>query len=56
MDILKAQQEIQRLKQQLFDMQTQINDCHHERYEEAVNLAAEIGVQPQQPKISPPSR
>ena len=50
MDILKAQQEISTLKQALQDVQVNIDEQHHRLYEEAVQLAAGIEIEPSRPR------
>lgn len=45
-DLLKAKDEIGLLKSALNDMQRNIDARHHQLYDEAVELAANIGIQP----------
>lgn len=52
-DLVKAKEEISLLKRALADMQRDINARHHDLYEEAVRLAASIGVQPSMPRVVP---
>ena len=51
MDILKAEQEIATLRNALKDMQTNIEGHHHRLFEEAVQLAEKVGIQPSRPRI-----
>lgn len=51
MDILKAEQEIATLQNALEDMQTNIEGHHHRLFEEAVQLAEKVGIQPSRPRI-----
>ena len=51
MDLLKAKDELYLLKSVLEDMSTNIDDRHHELYEEAVTIARQIQVQPDMPRI-----
>ena len=46
MDLLKADQEISSLRKAFEDMCVEIDDRHHRLYEEAVELAAKVGIQP----------
>ena len=50
MDILKAEQEISNLKDALNDFREDINAEHSRLYEEAVQLAGGIGIEPSQPR------
>ena len=50
MDLLNADQEISSLKQALEDMRINIYDQHHRLYEEAVQLAVEVGLDPNRPR------
>ena len=51
MDLLKAKEEIVRLKPDLTGMQTDLNTRHHALCEEAVILARCVSVQPSMPRI-----
>lgn len=51
MDILKAEQEIATLRNALKDMQTNIEGHHHRLFEEAVQLAEKVGIEPSRPRI-----
>ena len=51
MDLLKAKDEIKRLKSDLTQMQTDIDARHHDLYVEAVNLARSVSVEPSMPRI-----
>ena len=46
MDLLKADQEISSLRKAFEDMRVEVDDRHHRLYEEAVQLAAKVGIQP----------
>ena len=50
MDILKAEQEISNLKETLEDFQSNVDEKHNRLYQEAVQLASEIGIEPSQPR------
>ena len=50
-DLLKAGDEISLLKRALADMQREIVARHHQLYDEAVTLAASVGVQPSMPRV-----
>merc|ERR1711926_9283 len=50
-DLLKAKDEIKRLKSDLTQMQTDIDARHHDLYVEAVNLARSVSVEPSMPRI-----
>ena len=50
-DLVKAKEEISLLKNALADMRRDIDARHHILYDEAVTLAASIGVQPSMPRV-----
>ena len=49
-EILKAEQEISNLKETLEDFQSNIDEEHNRVYQEAVQLAGEIEIEPSQPR------
>ena len=53
MDLLKAHSEISSLKKDLQDLRSNIDREHHKLYQEAVELAATIGLDPCKPRIIP---
>ena len=56
MDILKAHSEITTLKNALKDLRSNIDVEHHQLYQESVELAARIGLQPSKPSVIPVHR
>ena len=53
MDLLKAHSEITILKNALKDMRSNIDVEHHQLYEESIELAARIMLQPSKPRVIP---
>ena len=53
MDLLKAHSEITTLKNALKDLRSNIDVAHHQLYEESVELAAKIGLQPSKSRVIP---
>ena len=53
MDLLKAHSEITSLKSALKDLRSNIDVEHRQLYQEAVELAAKIGIQPHKPRVIP---
>ena len=51
-DLMKAKDEIDSLKSILTDMQANINDRHHTLYDEAVELAHSIQIEPCMPRLT----
>lgn len=52
MDLLKAKDELALLKSVLEDMSTDIDNRHHNLYQEAVTIARQVAVQPEMPRIA----
>ena len=53
MDLLKAHSEITSLKNVLKDLRSNIDVEHRQLYQEAVELAAKVGIQPHKPRVIP---
>ena len=51
MDLLSTEQEISSLRKALENMQANIDHHHQTLYQEAVSLAADVGIEPSQPRI-----
>ena len=52
MDLLKAKDQLALLKSVLGEMNTNIDDKHHELHQEAVALARQVGVQPGMSRVA----